>query len=1333
MLHPTCPATYVNHICSADGNWISVTLTYGPLTLTVTSVYVPPGADRRLKWLTNPPPTPPGLWIIGGDWNFVSNPDLDSHRFYRELSTHHLNYDNWLTQAELVDALRHVYPKYRWYTRWQGQAANRLDRIYVSRGLTHSMTPLVPVLNPWSDHHTVAIRLGPPDQRVPRPFPIFDKKIVETQAFREAWSKFSKSPAEVPPPVDPPEGFFTWFDGRTAAQQALFKRVSRQVTFSRRREGQILSAKLARLELYLTQHRPTISQLHKRQELASRITDAEQSWSTNRLLTLRSQFSASTLKAFEIYRTVAGSRAPPCPLPEDRRVDNDPASVFSHRAVDFYANLLTAEPTDAAAQQVLLPFLSPLTPDQSAALDAPISQDELFLALDSMADRSPGPDGRTAAFWKATWQVTGPQLWCLTQAMENHQTPSESFLEGLIRLLPKKGDPDDPANYRPITHLQLHYKIVTKLFANRWRKMAPLYFTHHQVGFVPTRSIGDPIRLVLDTRERTKLTRGTGAWLFLDFQKAYDRVSWAWLHFVLEGIGSGPRFKTWMSLIYPSSTSPLRRIILNQGWSSPFPTSRGTAQGCPLSPFLYNLVVEAWLRAMAADVQWVGMSLSDTVGVKTQAYADDTALNLANEADLARAVYWLDIFQRASGARVNWDKSILMPMGRWVTRPPAWSLPPGLQWQKESFKYLGVVLGSHSEETQQWWSILSSASRKARSLTAIQAPVWTRAQAFQTYVLSKFWFLGRFRIPPPRVVRQLDILQSHFVWRNSVPIDLSAARKVPGLIAAEAARLPTRKGGLNVVDINSKLRALRASWITKLLSAPTGPWAILPINILAKSYPHLELGVWQLISHQDATRRRTIDAFRHSLPAWADILRCWYSAATTIKVARLELPRRQDLVGLPLALKEIAGFRPAPPYSKTLAIYKWRSVGDLLRSPGEWWTSAHAFEQGWLPPNHNNPIEAYISSLPYFWRSTLLGPAETEFPPDSWVARCGEEDGGAIETVARVDSPGWPDDPPGSIRVVTAPHFMLPSDVGLGILHSPQPIVTECWGPDLKVRSLQSVVQATAGPYQIWSPGLVQDHAFNPWHWGMQAEGWAKPKPIPLLDTASLYHLLRVTKDPPIWDWWQSVLPPPMKSLTRLRDWQTYLMRYDTRPTSMRELSLKLFWLANRPTFLMRPGPCPNCTEDPVHHKHILATCPTAQALWSRASAVMANILSRQIDPPTQWWEVVMGSVDLGPRAGKWLPIWLSIHGAALHSLHATATQFRHQDVPVHRAMLWHSFRRRLAESVATAYKDDSTTLKEAFWASWGYLHILASPLHPRQKELSDITLLAGVMPDWPT
>jgi hypothetical protein len=222
---------------------------------------------------------------------------------------------------------------------------------------------------------------------------------------------------------------------------------------------------------------------------------------------------------------------------------------FSTAATEFYSQLLSREDVDPVAQQLLLGHLKPLTQAQITALDEPITQAELRRALNSMEDRAPGPDGRTASFWKATWDHTGPQLWRLTQAMEEaHHAPS-SFLDGIIRLIHKKGDHLDPANYRPITLLQLHYKVVTKLFANRWRKIAPLYFDLHQVGFVPTRHIGDHVRVVLDTRERARISKGTGAWLFLDFQKAYDRVSWDWLHATVQGIQAGPRFTAWMSLL----------------------------------------------------------------------------------------------------------------------------------------------------------------------------------------------------------------------------------------------------------------------------------------------------------------------------------------------------------------------------------------------------------------------------------------------------------------------------------------------------------------------------------------------------------------------------------------------------------------------------------------------------------------------------------------------------------------------------------------------------------------------------------------------------------------
>ena len=209
-----------------------------------------------------------------------------------------------------------------------------------------------------------------------------------------------------------------------------------------------------------------------------------------------------------------------------------------------------------------------------------------------MDNKSPGPDGRTAAFWLETWEEMGPALLILTEAIEAEQAAPASLVEGIIRMLAKAGDPANPADYRPITLLNIHYKIITKAYANRWRIIAPEYFSLHQLGFVPTRFIGDHIRLVMDTREHWKLAQKKGAWLFLDFQKAYDRIDWSWLHRVLTHIGAGPRFLGWMKALYDTEHAPERRIILNDGWSNPIKTTRGTAQGCPLSPFLFNIVVE---------------------------------------------------------------------------------------------------------------------------------------------------------------------------------------------------------------------------------------------------------------------------------------------------------------------------------------------------------------------------------------------------------------------------------------------------------------------------------------------------------------------------------------------------------------------------------------------------------------------------------------------------------------------------------------------------------------------------------------------------------------------
>ena len=63
---------------------------------------------------------------------------------------------------------------------------------------------------------------------------------------------------------------------------------------------------------------------------------------------------------------------------------------------------------------------------------------------------------------------------------------------------------------------------------------------------------------------------------------------------------------------------------------------RGTPQGCPISPFLLNLAVDPWLRAMARDHNLEGIQLSADIAIRCMAFSDDTVLGIAIQEDLSQ-------------------------------------------------------------------------------------------------------------------------------------------------------------------------------------------------------------------------------------------------------------------------------------------------------------------------------------------------------------------------------------------------------------------------------------------------------------------------------------------------------------------------------------------------------------------------------------------------------------------------------------------------------------------------------------------------------------------------
>ena len=123
-------------------------------------------------------------------------------------------------------------------------------------------------------------------------------------------------------------------------------------------------------------------------------------------------------------------------------------------------------------------------------------------------------------------------------------------------LLPKKNkDTLLLKNWRPISLLNVDYKIATKCIAKRLEKVLPTLINSDQTGYVKNRFIGEKIRLISDVIELYEKKQLLGMLLFIDFEKAFDSLEWKYLFKVLELMNFGTMFQNWIHTLYSNITS----------------------------------------------------------------------------------------------------------------------------------------------------------------------------------------------------------------------------------------------------------------------------------------------------------------------------------------------------------------------------------------------------------------------------------------------------------------------------------------------------------------------------------------------------------------------------------------------------------------------------------------------------------------------------------------------------------------------------------------------------------------------------------------------------------
>lgn len=290
-------------------------------------------------------------------------------------------------------------------------------------------------------------------------------------------------------------------------------------------------------------------------------------------------------------------------------------------------------------------------------MGAPITISEVEEAIKSLqSSKSPGPDGYTTEFYKAFHTKLAPILVRVFNEalMKGHLPPTLS--EASIILLPKKDkDPLLCSSYRPISLLNVDFKILAKLLAVRLQTVIPALINSDQTGFIPGRQSFSNTRRLFNILF-SSTTNSPEIVLSLDAEKAFDRVEWKYLFYILEKFGFSSDFIAWIKLLY---ASPVASVKVNGIKSDSFTLSRGSRQGCPLSPLLFVLAIEPLAIWLGSEERFEGI-IRFGQSHKLSLYADDLLLYISNPMSSFPII--LEIFSKISGYKLNLHKSEYFPI-----------------------------------------------------------------------------------------------------------------------------------------------------------------------------------------------------------------------------------------------------------------------------------------------------------------------------------------------------------------------------------------------------------------------------------------------------------------------------------------------------------------------------------------------------------------------------------------------------------------------------------------------------------------------------------------------
>jgi hypothetical protein len=167
--------------------------------------------------------------------------------------------------------------------------------------------------------------------------------------------------------------------------------------------------------------------------------------------------------------------------------------------VEYFSELFTAGP-GTNLETCIGHVAKGVTEEMNTELLKIFTKEEIGVAIAQMAAlKAPGPDGYTAEFFQKNWDTVGDEVCTsIIEILNSEVMPYDLNMTNIV-FIPKTKTPACVTEFRPISLCNVLYKVLSKVLANRLKKVLPAIISPTQSAFIPGRLISDNILAAYET------------------------------------------------------------------------------------------------------------------------------------------------------------------------------------------------------------------------------------------------------------------------------------------------------------------------------------------------------------------------------------------------------------------------------------------------------------------------------------------------------------------------------------------------------------------------------------------------------------------------------------------------------------------------------------------------------------------------------------------------------------------------------------------------------------------------------------------------------------------